>query len=191
VLIFNLTADCETDVLPLLLTSSHPMIAGLDTERNGGCVGFGRAGSFTNPGQNHSHRGTGKLKQGVGAPFFARMGDNAVQWMPTDTVHRIMTVNLNVSKSMETDVVVGLQLTDAQKNKPDTYTLQVRKGILEVDPPSPSVGQLVITADSLTWRELVLAKLDPGVAVADGRVVISRGTPDSFYAFMDLFEQRE
>jgi hypothetical protein len=35
VLIFNLTAACENHVLPLLLTSPHPMMVGLDTERNG------------------------------------------------------------------------------------------------------------------------------------------------------------
>ena len=75
------------------------------------------------------------------------------------------------------------------KNKPTEpphYTLHVRKGILEVDPASSSSGQFVITTDSLTWKELVLAKLDAAVAVADGRVAISGGTPESFYAFMDL-----
>jgi hypothetical protein len=38
--------------------------------------------------------------------------------MPMDTLHRIMAVNLNASKSMETDMVVGLQLTDIKKNDP-------------------------------------------------------------------------
>jgi alkyl sulfatase BDS1-like metallo-beta-lactamase superfamily hydrolase len=123
--------------------------------------------------------------------IFARMGDNAVLLMPMDTLHRIMAVNLNASKSMETDMVVGLKLTDIPKNdrsQPANYTLQVRKGILEVDPPSSSSGQFAITTDSLTWKELVLAKLDPEVAVADGKVSISGGTPEKFYAFMDLFE---
>ena len=40
------------------------------------------------------------------------MDNHAVQLMPMDTLHRIMAVNLNASKSMETDMVVGLQLTD-------------------------------------------------------------------------------
>ena len=60
--------------------------------------------------------------------------------MPMDTLHRIMAVNLNASKSMETDKLVDLQLTDLGKNRkaPAHYTLNVRKGILEVNPPSPS-----------------------------------------------------
>jgi alkyl sulfatase BDS1-like metallo-beta-lactamase superfamily hydrolase len=123
--------------------------------------------------------------------IYSRMGDNAVQLMPMDTLHRIMAVNLNASKSRETDLVVGLQLTDVKKNDPkvpDYYRLNVRKGILEVDPPSTSDGQFVITTDSLTWKELVLAKLTPEDAIANGVVVVSGGTPESFYAFMDLFE---
>jgi alkyl sulfatase BDS1-like metallo-beta-lactamase superfamily hydrolase len=130
---------------------------------------------------------------GFGDPklAFSRIDDNFVPLMPMNTLHRIMAVNLNASKSMETDLVVGLQLTDIKKNDPkapDSYRLNVRKGILEVDPPSSSIDQFVITTDSLTWKQLVLGKLDPKDAVANGKVVISGGTPESFYAFMDLFE---
>jgi alkyl sulfatase BDS1-like metallo-beta-lactamase superfamily hydrolase len=122
---------------------------------------------------------------------FSWIDDNAVKLMPLNTLHRIMAVSLNASKSIETDMVVGLQLTDIKindPNAPDHYTLNVRKGILEVDPPSASEGQFEIVTDSLTWKQLVLAKLDPEDAVANGKVVISGGTPESFYSFMDLFE---
>jgi putative sterol carrier protein len=106
-----------------------------------------------------------------------------------ETLHRIMAVSLNAAKSMEMDMVVGLQLTDISKNnRAAHYTLNVRQGILEVDPPSASKGEFVITTDSLTWKELVLGKLDPEAAVANRKVVISGATPESFYAFMDLFE---
>lgn len=122
---------------------------------------------------------------------FSRIDDNFVLLMPMNTVHRIMAVNLNASKSMEIDMIVGLQLTDIKKNDPnapDHYTLDVRKGILEVNPPYASESQFEIVTDSLTWKQLVLAKLDPADAVANGKVVVSGGTPESFYAFMDLFE---
>jgi alkyl sulfatase BDS1-like metallo-beta-lactamase superfamily hydrolase len=122
--------------------------------------------------------------------IFSKMGDNAVQLMPMATLHRIMAVSLNASKSMETDMVVVLRLTDIPKNnrtEPDYYALQVRKGILEVNPPSSSNGQFVITTDSLTWKHLVLGKLDPQTAISKKRVSISGGTAQSFYDFMDLF----
>jgi alkyl sulfatase BDS1-like metallo-beta-lactamase superfamily hydrolase len=122
---------------------------------------------------------------------FQRIDNVAVPLMPMDTLHRIMAVNLNADKSMETDVVVGLQLTDVRKNDPkvlDRYTLNVRKGILEVNPPAASNSQFVIKTDTLTWKELVLYKLTPQDAIAAGKVMITGGTPESFYAFMDLFE---
>jgi alkyl sulfatase BDS1-like metallo-beta-lactamase superfamily hydrolase len=122
--------------------------------------------------------------------IFARMGDSAVVLMPMNTAHRILAVNLNASKSMQTDVIVDLRLTDVKKNskdQPETYTLQVRKGVLEVDPPATGSGQLVITTASLTWKKLVLGKLDPETAVSGGSVVVTGGTPAEFYAFMGLF----
>ena len=134
---------------------------------------------------------TTRFRFGNPKAAFASINDTGVKLMPMDTLHRIMAVNLNASKSMKTDMTVGLQLTDVQKNdrtQPANYTLHVRKGILEVNPPSSSKGQFVITTDSLTWKELVLGKLDPAVAVENGKVVISGGTPVSFYSFMDLFE---
>jgi alkyl sulfatase BDS1-like metallo-beta-lactamase superfamily hydrolase len=133
---------------------------------------------------------TERFRFGDPKAAFASIDDNAVKLMPMDTLHRIMAVNLNASKSMETDKLVDLQLTDLGKNRkaPAHYTLNVRKGILEVNPPSPSSGEFVITTDSLTWKELVLGKLGPEDAVANRKVVISGGTPESFYAFMDLFE---
>jgi len=120
----------------------------------------------------------------------SRIGDHFVELMPMTTLHRMLAVSLNASKSMEKDIVVSLQLTDIKANDlevPDHYTLNVRKGILEVDPPSVSKGQCEVVTDSLTWKQLVLAKLSPEDAVANGKVVISEGTPESFYSFMDLF----
>lgn len=120
---------------------------------------------------------------------FSRMDNHTVLLMPMDILHRIMAVSLNASKSIETDRVVDLKLTDIHKNgRAAHYTLAIRKGILEVDPPSASKGEFVITTDSLSWKELVLGKLDPEAAVTNRDVVISGATPESFYAFMDLFE---
>ena len=130
---------------------------------------------------------------GFGDPklAFSSIQDNFVELMPMATLHRILAVSLNASKSMDKDIVVSLQLTDIKMNDtrvPDNYTLNVRKGILEVDPPSASKGQFEIVTDLLTWKQLVLAKLDPEEAVANGKLVISGGTPESFYSFMELFE---
>ncbi|MGI6634238.1 MAG: alkyl sulfatase dimerization domain-containing protein [Christensenellales bacterium] len=118
---------------------------------------------------------------------FLRMDDYFVELMPMTTLHRIMAVSLNASKSVEKDILVNVQLTDNAPNVSDHYTLNVRKGILEVDPPNASKGELEIVTDSMSWKQLVLSKLNPEDAVANGKVVISEGTPESFYSFMELF----
>ena len=122
--------------------------------------------------------------------IYSRMDPNAVQLMPMNTLHRIMSVSLNPSKSNETEMVANLQLTDMPKNSrtdPDHYTLFVRKGILEVDPPYETNCDVTITTDSMTWKQMVLGKLAPETAIENGVVVISGGEVEAFYAFMDLF----
>ncbi|MDI9497000.1 MAG: alkyl sulfatase dimerization domain-containing protein [Bacillota bacterium] len=119
---------------------------------------------------------------------YANIDDRFVELMPLATLHRILAVNLNAAKSLETDIVVSLQLTDIEDPEaPDHYTLNVRKGILEVDPPSAGESQFEIVTDQLTWKQLVLTRLSPEEAVANGKVVVSGETPESFYSFMDLF----
>mgnify|MGYP001025986803 CR=1 FL=1 len=130
------------------------------------------------------HFGAGRHSTSIGARCMA------------DDLHRILAVNLNASKAVPKDKpavnrLVGLQLTDVKKNDPNRpahYTFNVREGILEVNPPGASNEQFVINTDSMTWKGLVLGKIAPEAAVDDGKVVISGGTPESFYAFMDLFE---
>ena len=134
---------------------------------------------------------TGQIRRdyALGDPklVFLRMDNYFVELMPMTTLHRIMAVSLNASKSVEKDILVNVQLTDNDPNASDHYTLNVRKGILEVDPPNASKGELEIVTDSMSWKQLVLSKLNPEDAVANGKVVISEGTPESFYSFMELF----
>jgi alkyl sulfatase BDS1-like metallo-beta-lactamase superfamily hydrolase len=134
---------------------------------------------------------TGQVMSPGHKALLARMDPNAVQLMPLSALHRILAVNLNASESMETEMTVGVQLNDIRKNSrtesPYT-TLQVRRGILEVDPPSADRAQLVINTDTMTWKNLVLGKLRPADAIASQKVVISGATAESFYAFMALFD---
>ncbi|NLD52980.1 MAG: MBL fold metallo-hydrolase, partial [Clostridiales bacterium] len=137
---------------------------------------------------------TGQLQSpyplGDPVAIFARMGEGAVELMPLETLHRIMSVSLNASKSLEMDVTAALQLTGTEGNAPDQpvqYKLNVRRGILEVDPPYDVGEQFGLITDTLTWKQLVLGKLTPRDAVASGAVVLSGGIAEDFYAFMDLF----
>jgi alkyl sulfatase BDS1-like metallo-beta-lactamase superfamily hydrolase len=122
--------------------------------------------------------------------LFSLMDNNAVQLMPMRGLFRIMAVNLNASRSVETDMVVGLQLTDVPKNsrtEPSRYSLHVRKGILEVEPRPSSDGKFLVITDSSTWKALVLGKLNPTTAISEEKVSILGGTAQEFCEFMGLF----
>jgi len=131
--------------------------------------------------------------------IFASMDENAVRFMPMYAVFRIMAVNLNASKSVKEDLVVGLKLIDIKKHKkhghkhknsstePYQYSLHVRKGIFESQPQAPQKAEFKIITDSLTWKDLVLGKLSPKKAVKNKDVIIVKGKPKQFYDFMDLF----
>ena len=136
---------------------------------------------------------------------FSIIDDNAVEFMPMDSLFRIMAVNLIASKSIEKDIIVGLKLTDINNNNqhdyknkhkgkhgsndPSRYSLHVRKGILEVESDNPKKAEFKIITDSLTWKELVLGKLKPEDAVDKKQVVIAGGDQQEFYDFMDLFDE--
>lgn len=122
--------------------------------------------------------------------LFSMIDDNAVDLMPMSTLHRIMAVNLNAAKSLQTDMIVNLQLTDVNKNsrtEPSAYSLHARRGILEVESSASVNGDFVIVTDSRTWKDLVLGKLDPQTAISEKQVNISGGTAQQFFEFMHLF----
>lgn len=121
--------------------------------------------------------------------IYSNMGQIAVDLMPIETVNKIMTVNLNASKSKETDLFARLKLKDVEKGGQTEYILNVRKGILEIDPPNVGEVKFTITTDQMTWKKLVLNKITPEDAIEKKLVTIPRGTKENFYNFMDLFKE--
>ncbi len=150
---------------------------------------------------------TGQAKLPIDDPkfVFSIIDPNAVNFMPMDSLFRIMAVNLIASKSVEKDIIVCLQLTDINKHKkhnyknihkqkdgstePSRYALHLRKGILEVESDTLKKAEFKIITDSMTWKEMVLGKLQPEDAVSNGQVVIAGADPDDFYDFMHLFDE--
>ncbi len=117
---------------------------------------------------------------------FRAMDDNMVFYMPMETLFRIMAVSLNASKALDEEYVVGLDLSDDSVS--GDYAIYVRRGIVEVQPVIADNPKFTIVTDSLTWKNLVLGKLNPEEAVSGGDVEISGADPEEFYGFMDLFK---
>ena len=91
--------------------------------------------------------------------IFSNMSEVAVALMPIETLHRIMAVNLNAAKSSDQDMVAHLNLSEVEGDEKANYILNVRKGILEVDPPLQMEAQLEINTDLTTWKHLILSKI--------------------------------
>lgn len=120
--------------------------------------------------------------------IYSNMNQIAVDLMPIETLNKIMAVNLNASKSMQTELLVKLDLKDVKEGTSSKYILNVRKGILEIDPPNASEIQFTIVTDEMTWKKLILNKMTPQDAIDKKVVTISSGTKENFYTFMDLFK---
>jgi alkyl sulfatase BDS1-like metallo-beta-lactamase superfamily hydrolase len=119
---------------------------------------------------------------------FSNIEDRIVPFMPMDDIHRIMAVRLNVTKSLNKDLIVALSLTDMKNStEPSDYSLHVRQGILEVMPQAPENAEFTIIADTPVWKNLVLVKINPQEAIAKDEVTITGADPEAFYEFLDLF----
>ena len=117
---------------------------------------------------------------------FSTIDDHIVPLMPMWSIFRIMAVSLNASKAMDQEYTVGLELSDDSVS--GDYAIFVRRGIVEVQQEVALDPKFTVVTDSLTWKNLVLGKLDPEEAVSGGYVEISDADPEEFYAFMDLFK---
>jgi len=122
-------------------------------------------------------------------PGFSAIDDALVAPMPMDTLFGIMAVGLNASKSLDENIVVGLHLTDmANTTEPADYTMNLRRGILEVQPQIPNNPEFTLTAESLVWKNIVLGKLDPQKAVSNGDIIVSGADPGELYSFLEFFK---
>jgi alkyl sulfatase BDS1-like metallo-beta-lactamase superfamily hydrolase len=123
---------------------------------------------------------------GQPTPLYASISDNIVQSMPMDTAFRIMSVNLNASVTADINVSAALFLTDITSGQ-CYYFMQMRNGILEINPPNLDSCNFAIMTDSMTWKNMILGKLDPVKAVQDNKVFVSGLSDEYFYVFMSLF----
>ncbi len=117
---------------------------------------------------------------------FSLLDDNIVFYMPMETIFRIMDVSLNATKALDQEYAVGIELSDDSVN--GDYALYVRKGIVEVQQEVAEDPKFTVVTDSLTWKNLVIGKLNPEEAVSGGEVEISGADPEEFYGFMNLFK---
>lgn len=118
---------------------------------------------------------------------YSSIDENIVTQMPMDTLFRIMAVNLNASKSLNEDYVVGLELTD-ENVTPNIYKIHIRRGVVEIQPEIPENPAFTISTESLIWKRLAMGQIDPQETIEKGYVVIEGADQEEFTKFMDLFK---
>jgi alkyl sulfatase BDS1-like metallo-beta-lactamase superfamily hydrolase len=103
---------------------------------------------------------------------------------PIGSFMRALPVNLDPGKSADTNVIVGFRFPDIGEQ----YTVHVRRGVAEVRPRFPDSPDIVVTADSMVWKEILAGRRNAAVAFARGAVEVEGGAID-LAAFLLLFRR--
>jgi len=125
----------------------------------------------------------------IGMLGFNRIDDNLVGYMPMDTLFGIQAVSLDASACLNVDTLVNLHLADlCGTGESADYALHLRRGVLEVQAEVAESPAFRVVTDSLTWKRVILGKLDAHQAVSDGEILIGGADPQAFYDFLSFFD---
>jgi alkyl sulfatase BDS1-like metallo-beta-lactamase superfamily hydrolase len=112
---------------------------------------------------------------------------NAVSFVSTVPIGRFvaaMPANLLYEKSADKEMRVGFRFPDVDEG----YCIEIRRGVAEFKEGFPETPDLIITADSTVWRELVLGLRSPVKAFASGDVKFT-GSALDLVGFLRLFRK--
>lgn len=113
--------------------------------------------------------------------------ENALSFVSTVPIGRFvaaMPANLLYDKSADKEMVVGFRFPDVG----EAYGIEIRRGVAEFKETFPDNPDVTITADSNTWRELVLGLRSPLKAFASGDVKFT-GSALDLLGFLRLFRR--
>jgi alkyl sulfatase BDS1-like metallo-beta-lactamase superfamily hydrolase len=108
-----------------------------------------------------------------------------VHSIPLDAIFDAMTVNLDPEKSAAVDTVAGFRFTDTG----DTYTLHVRRGVVEVRHGFPEKPDLTVTVESRIWKEIIAGIRNPALALV--KDVKKEGGTIDLIRFLRLFKTED
>ncbi|MEN8720942.1 MAG: alkyl sulfatase dimerization domain-containing protein [Oceanococcaceae bacterium] len=110
--------------------------------------------------------------------------------IPMDAIMDALATNLQAEKTLDLQQKVELQFTDTD----ETWTLWLRRGVLEPVPRALSEPDIVVAVDSLIWKQMLGRQISPVVAIArhmDFRVGSSIGLTRFLLLFDPLREAPE
>jgi alkyl sulfatase BDS1-like metallo-beta-lactamase superfamily hydrolase len=108
-----------------------------------------------------------------------------VQSIPLEAIFRAMAVKLDAEKSADVDTIAGFRFPDTG----ETFTLHVRRGILEVRQGFPEHPDLTVSVDSYIWKEMVVGIRNPTLSLV--KDVKKEGGTINLIKFLRLFKENE
>jgi len=112
--------------------------------------------------------------------------ENALTFVNTLPIGRFvgaMPANLVYEKSADKEILVGFRFPDVNEG----YGIHIRRGVAEFKESFPENPDLIITANSAVWRELVIGLRNPVKAFASGDVKFE-GSALDLVGFLRLFK---
>lgn len=104
--------------------------------------------------------------------------------IPLSAIFGSLAVNLVPEKSFDFDKMAVFNFTDTNEK----WTIQIRKGVAEIQSFAMEIPDLTITTTSNIWKEIVAKIRKPAVAIAKGDLSIEGGM-SNFSEFMDMFKE--
>ncbi len=102
--------------------------------------------------------------------------------LPVGSFMAAMPVHLDPDRAADVDMAVGFRFPDVGED----YSLHVRRGVAEFRSRLPARPDVVVTADSRVWKEVVLGIRNPAVTLLSGQVQVEGGTLD-LVGFLRMF----
>ena len=103
---------------------------------------------------------------------------------PMAAIFNAMSVNTNLTKSIDYDKKAVFHFTDTDEK----WTVQVRKGVAEIQPFALNEPDLTIKTTAPIWKEIVAKLRKPTVAIAKGDLKVEGGLRN-FSEFMGMFSK--
>ncbi len=138
----------------------------------------------SNPNARHYYLMSAlELRDGIRLRPATSGSEDMLRALPMSVVMNALATNLNAEKALEMDRRIGIRFPDTG----ETWTLWVRRGVLEPVPRLLENLEMHVEVDSVIWKKMLGRQLNPAAVVArDMRFV--QGGRVGFTRFLLLFK---
>ena len=123
-------------------------------------------------------------ERGRRLPIPVPNSEEIIEAMPVEVVFDILKVNLIPKKSLDKELTLSLFFSDTSKS----FTLILRKGVLEVQPFEVKGAKVKVYTEEKIWKEIVAGTRSLPVSMATGMISVE-GDKVSLISFFNSFRE--